>query len=50
MAKVSKETKDLNQQWTEKQKDIGKSYKSYYLGGFLIALFFLAILAYLFLG
>lgn len=37
MGKISKNTKDMNKVWTEKQKDLGKTYTSYYVGGTIFA-------------
>ncbi len=33
---ASKETKDMNKKWVKKQGEIGKDWKSYYQGGFII--------------
>ena len=49
MANVSNETKEMNSTWTKKQNEIGKNYRSYYIGGFVVALVLVIVLAYLFL-
>lgn len=37
MAKISKETKEMNKVWTQKQQELGKNYSSYILGGLVVA-------------
>lgn len=48
MAKVSKETQEMNKRWVEKQKEIKKTYSSYYVGGFIILLIIGVLFGYLY--
>ncbi|MEG0409072.1 MAG: hypothetical protein RR623_09375 [Bacilli bacterium] len=50
MAKVSKETKEMNEQWCNKQKEMKKTWSSYYIGGFIVALLLLSFIVFMILS
>lgn len=48
MAKISKETKEMNERWVKKQDEIKKSWNGFYIGGFILSVLILVFLVYLY--